>query len=175
MGENYGTKGLLVLIVPRAQINLDYFKIISKNLNETLKFTFGNILPDLINRPDIYDLKEKLNDQTEASSSIKNQLDAFFNLFHKRLISSALFEKYDNNTDELEKISVSNRQRIYMEMRTKFLNAMSNMDLPFSIRTDLDTALSQLESQEFVDLENNYYRYRRQYLVTGTCMFYKVR
>lgn len=197
MHENYGKRGVLVLIVPSEKIDLEYFKVVSKNVNDTFRFTFGSSINKMIYRKiSDYDLTEGSQlqqnyEKREEIVMIKSQLDKFFTQINKRLCESTQFELFNNRLDDAKQNMISNssslkstpdsrllayanRLNIYNEMRTKFLNSYPYYDLPFNIKTDLDSALVNLEAQEFVDLENTSYKNRRLFSVQGSCLFFKV-
>ena len=53
----------------------------------------------------------------------------------------------------LQDKSMSLRRTNYLlEIRSKFINSMPYLDLPFEMKCDLDATLSDIEAQEFVDL-----------------------
>lgn len=193
MEENFGNKGLMVLIVPGEKISLDYLQIVAKNLNDTFQLIFGkNIIKKLgkaLLDDEIYDSQV----ETKEVCKIKLELDRFFNQLNKHLNESSLFDLFDNTFDDskanannatsvmlnlmnanVQKLNNLNRFNIFNEMKGKFMQSIPIYDLPFNIKTDLHTALANLEAQEFVDLENSHYKYRRLFSVVGSCMFFRV-
>ena len=180
--KNYGKQGVLVLITPSHSVDLDYFKVVSFNLNQTVRFTFGANITRMINR--LQDLNEAQHQDTEEEiARLKTQLDEFFAKLNRRLLESTYFELFDNSLDDAKQhlvapnsqLSFLNRINVYREMRTKFLNSFPYYELPFNIKTDLDSALVNLEAQEFVDdLERASFKTRRLFTVAGSCLFYKV-
>lgn len=171
------------MITPSETIDVEYFKVVSSNLNQTLKFTFGAHISRLINRRNDFDIEA----QQSASSSkelfqLKPQLDEFFAQLNRRLIQSAHFELFNNALDDSKQsqspfktLGFLSRLNIYREMRTKFFDTIPYYDLPFNIKTDLDSALVNLEAQEFVDeVERASFRTRRLFTIKGSCLFFKV-
>ncbi len=191
LGEHYGNNGQMVFIMPSENINESYFKKTAKNLNQTFKFTFGSILPKLLNtynNSDNHLLDLNLVQDMNELNKIKIEMDSFFNSLNRKLSKSALFHLYNkendffkdntglnnNQSDSSETLSYETRVELFDEMKTKIFDTIPFFDLPDALRTDLDTIMADLESQEFVDVENNFYRYRRQYSLMGSCLFYKV-
>lgn len=165
-------------IAPSAMLDLNYFKTISAELNRTLKFTFGSNISRMINRQ--HDLQYQANDELVI---LKASLDDFFAKFNRRLLEATYFEVFDNPLDDFRqshqnssnRLGFSNRLNVYREMRTKFMNSMPYHDLPFNIKTDLDSALVNLEAQEFFDdLEKPSCKTRRLFTIKGSCLFFKV-
>ena len=174
LGENFGPNGLLVFLVPANKIELDYFKVVSKELNETFKFTFGDMInkillaDDVVNNSDL-NLNNYFNNLNNESNIkvIRNQFDMFFSQLSQRLVVASLFNLYNslhnkcmninlvNNMqqkEQLSKLSNLSRFNFLIEMRAKFLNKIPYFDLPFDIKCDLDVAMSDIEAQEFFDL-----------------------
>ena len=186
LGENYGNNGQMVLIMPSEQIDIKYFKLIAKNLNTIFKFTFGSVLPKLLNtNNENFLLDLNIVQDINELNSIKTEMDTFFSQFNKRITRSTLFYLFDEenklfkshfstNENAGNKLISLNRIELFDEMKGIYMNSIPYLDLPDSLRTDLDTILIDLEAQEFVDLENNFYRYRRLFLINGSCLFYKV-
>ncbi|RNA03711.1 inturned isoform X1 [Brachionus plicatilis] len=159
--KNFGNKGLLVIIVPGDQIDAEYFKTLAKNLNATYKFTFGSqTLSTLVNP----------SENLESKNLLRFELDAFFNHFHKRLIQSSLFSMFNANSKNL---SFYEKVWCYNEMKTKVFDSIPFFELPTGLKIDLETVLSDLESQETVDLGGNDSGYRRLFHVYGSCLFFQ--
>ncbi|CAF0843916.1 unnamed protein product [Brachionus calyciflorus] len=166
--ENYGNKGLLVILAPSDQINIHYFKILSKNLNETYKFTFGSsTLTNLI----------FLDDDLESKKSTKTQLDTFFNNFHRRLLQSTQFNFFDSTyaSPNLPKqiLNYQEKTKCYNEMRSKIFDSIPFFELPHGLKIDLETLLSDLESQDFIGLNGAKDGHRRNFYVIGSCLFFQ--
>lgn len=178
--ENFGKRGVLVVITPCEMIDLEFFNKISSDLNRTLKFTFGGNIKRVIRRTQ--DLAEVQHQATEEVLKLKSQLDEFFAKFNRRLLESTYFELFDNRLDDAKQALIQTKQlnfltrlNVYREMRTKFMNSVPYFDLPFNIKTDLDSALVNLEAQEFVDdLERTSFKTRRLFTIKGSCLFFKV-
>jgi hypothetical protein len=175
----------MVLIVPNEHISERYFKSIANSLNTSFKFTFGSILPKLLNTsPDnpILDLSS-IQDISELSS-IKLEMDKFFSLFNARLTKASLFRHFNDgghqtkpnaeNVDKNYKMSCSHRIEMFKEMQKIFTNSIPFLDIPHPLSSDLDNILADLEAQEFIDLENAFNRYMRLFSINGSCLFYKV-
>jgi len=176
LGQNYGPNGLLVFLVPADKIELDFFKVVSKNLNDTFKFTFGDMINRILLTDDattnadlnLYNYFNNLNNE-EDIKLIRVQFDNFFSQLNQRLFISSLFNLYNSlhnksiNTnlinnlqqkEQLSKLSNLNRFNFLIEMRTKFINKIPYFDLPHDLKCDLDLAMADIEAQEFVDLVN---------------------
>ena len=193
LGDNYGPNGLLVFIVPSEQIDVDYFKTISANLNRTFKFTFGNVIDRILSDEfENSNLNNYFNNPLNEPDikKLRVQFDDFFGQINQRLFISSLFNLYNtihnkifnanliNNQQQqqhLSKLSNLDRFNFLIEMRDKFINTIPYLDLPHNIKCDLDSAMIDVEAQEFIDLENNYYKNRRQFNIVGSCLFFKVR
>ena len=129
-------------MVPFEQFHLNYLKVLAKNLNETLKFGFGDLIGRLRN--------------PSEETKLKSELDAFFAQMKNRFSHLPTMRTYNaiknlvkpQNT-KIEKNSSVSR---LIDMRSKFINKMPFLDLPFDLKTDLDATLSDVEAQEFVDL-----------------------
>jgi hypothetical protein len=183
--ENYGKKGVLVLIVPSGRVDVDYLKVIGKNLNETFKFTFGEAA-----------YMDELLGSKSMPERLKQELDMFFRHVDKHLHEASLFELFNNKWEDFKsngngvvsnlankrpnnetsaggKLSWLNRYNIFSDMRSKFCQSCPFFDLPFNIKTDLDTALANMEAQEFVDLDSGHYKLRRLFSVEGSCLFFR--
>ena len=193
LSDNYGPNGLLVFIVPSEQIDVNYFKTISANLNRTFKFTFGNVIDRILSDEfENSNLNNYFNNPLNEPDikKLRVQFDDFFGQINQRLFISSLFNLYNtihnktfnvnliNNQQQqqhLSKLSNLDRFNFLIEMRDKFINSIPYLDLPYNIKCDLDSAMIDVEAQEFIDLENNYYKNRRQFNIIGSCLFYKVR
>ena len=174
LGQNYGPNGLLVFLVPADKIELDYFKVVSKSLNETFKFTFGDMINKILLTDDatsnfdlnLFNYFNNLNNEDDIKR-IRTQFDNFFSQLNQRLIVSSLFNLYNsihnkcsninliNNIqqkEQLSKLSNLNRFNFLIEMRTKSINKIPYFDLPFELKCDLDMAMTDIEAQEFFDL-----------------------
>ena len=174
LGQNYGPNGILVFLVPADKIELDYFKVLSTNLNETFKFTFGDMISRILLSDEatasddlnLYNYFNNLNNE-QGIKLIRTQFDNFFSQLNQRLFITSLFNLYNSihnkcmNTnlinnlqqkEQLSKLSNLNGFNFFIELRTKFLNKIPYFDLPFDIKCDLDMAMSDIEAQEFVDL-----------------------
>lgn len=161
-----------MFLVPTMHIDLTYFKMISKRLNETFRFTFGHIWNKMISVNDDHEMTNE--DNEEVNRNLKSQMDAFFSQINKRLKISSLFNTYKSEHEATaNKLNTFNNVQIFTEMRSKLIDQIPFYDLPFDLKCDLDSALNDLEAQEFVDLENIYYKNRRQFLINGCCIFYK--
>ncbi len=164
LNQNFSRTSLLVLIVPAEQISLDYLKIIATNLNSTLKFTFGNLFSSIH--------KTAVKDKLHSSPELKEQLDTFFAQIKSRFLYQTSKKQQINDTNYNKKLLLR-RANFFNEIKSKFINAVPYFDLPYQLKCDLDVALADIEAQEFVDLENNHFKTRRQFSVTGGCLFYR--
>ncbi len=146
--------------------------MISKRLNETFRFTFGHIWDEMISANDGLEMTNE--DNQEVNRNLKSQMDAFFSQINKRLKICSLFNTYKSEHEATSnKLNAFNNVEIFTEMRSKLIDKIPFYDLPFDLKCDLDSALNDLEAQEFVDLDNIYYKHRRQFLINGCCIFYK--
>lgn len=196
--ENFGKQGVLVMITPSRMLDLNYYKLVSRNLNHTLRFTFGASISRAIRRRAL----ELIDNDTNASSGhysvdgggedalkLRAHLDEFFVKFNRRLLESTYFELFNNALDDAKQNLMStpraltflHRVNVFREMRAKFLDSLPYHDLPFNIKTDLDSALVNLEAQEMfadnddVDLDKRAsLKTRRLFNVKGCCLFFKV-
>lgn len=155
--ENYSKSGILTLIIPLEQINLSYLKILAKILNKTFKFTFGNLFNRLIDE----NLENRLSESEKQD--ISSELDNYFSQ-----IKSRFFQTQSNSANFLNRSTstlVQQQQQLFQrqqesirrmnllnEMRSKFFDSVPYLDLPFPLKSDIDSALNDLEAQEFVDL-----------------------
>lgn len=168
------------MITPSDMLDLNYYKVVSANLNRTLRFTFGASISRAIRRRTL-DLTEVQHQSSEELLKLKANLDEFFLKFNRRLLESTHFELFDNPLDDAKQNLLPTRQlnfiarvNVYREMRAKTMNSMPYYDLPFNIKTDIDSALVNLEAQEFVDdLERASLKTRRIFAVKGSCLFFK--
>lgn len=159
--KNFGNKGLMVIIVPRNQVDMEYFKILAKNLNESYKFTFGSKTLNTLLDP---------NEDLENKNFFRSELDVFFNQFHQRLIQSSLFRTFNKDASNL---SYFEKVWCYNEMKTKIFDSIPFFELPIGLKIDLETVLSDLESQESIDIGRNDSGYRRLFHVYGSCLFFQ--
>lgn len=155
----FSKSGVLVLVVPNDQIRLDYLKVIATNLNSTLQFTFG----DLFLKKDTESVKRTI----DSSVKTKHQLDTFFSHLKHRFLSR------NAKTKTQDKSANKKRSNFLNTIKSKFINSIPFFDLPADLKCDLDATLSDIEAQEFIDLENNYYKNRRQFTISGSVLFYK--
>lgn len=158
----------MVVVVPSEQINSEHFKLMAENLNHTFKFTFGSVLPKLLNHEAAHDDDQSV---TRHLASTRTQIDHFFVQFNKRVNRVASFHSFD-------KLNLANKVNLFDEMRSGYINSIPRAasDLPHGLRLDLDSVLYELEAQEFInDLEIRHYKYKRMFIVTGGCLFYKVK
>jgi hypothetical protein len=153
-GKSYGQNGLLVFLVPSEHIDLNYFKIISHNLNDLFQFTFGKQIENLLlsnneNETNYEQIKLKMNC---FFSQLKNPLNmsSIFNLF----LNSSNTKKQSQQQKQYLASKMTNQSRIYIysEMKSKFINQIPYIELPYDLKTYLDMSLGAVEAQEMNDL-----------------------
>jgi len=129
------------MVVPNDQIRLDYLKVISKNLKNTLHFTFG----DLFMKKSTECLKRTIDSHPKT----KQQLDTFFSLLKHRFMSRNASASLRKTQDK----SLNKKRSNFLDtIKSKFINAIPFFDLPVDLKCDLDATLSDIEAQEFIDL-----------------------
>jgi hypothetical protein len=152
------------MIVKDKGILLDYLKVISVNLCKTIRFSFGRHFTRKVE---------------------KTRLDEFFQKLAKRISLWSAFDLRYMQANESSKLPLQfgaqnqynkskRRLESLMDMRTKIINSMGFLELPYDLKCELDSAISDVEAQEFVDMEEVFYRNRRQFFIMGSCLFYKV-
>jgi len=146
-------------------MNLDYLKVIAKNLNSTLQFTFGDLFST--------NSKTHARQQLHSNPKLKEQLDTFFAQIKSRFLYHGPKRQHVHDNPGHNKPLSSRRSNYFSAVKSKFINAVPYFDLPSQIKCDLDATLVDVEAQEFVDLESNHYKNRRQFYVNGGCLFYK--
>jgi hypothetical protein len=154
--KTYGPNGILVFLVPSEHIDLNYFKILSKNLNDLFQFTFGNQVEKLL-----------FNNENETNEmdvkQIKLKMDYFFAQLKQPLNMSSIFNLFlnsgNNSKQSLQqkqylanKMTQQNRIYIYSEMKSKFLNQIPYIELPYDLKTYLDMSIGSVEAHEMNDL-----------------------
>lgn len=193
--DNFGKQGVLVMITPSRMLDLSYYKLVSRNLNHTLRFTFGASISRAIRRRAL----DLIDDDNNAGShysvdgeealKLRAHLDEFFVKFNRRLLESTYFELFNNALDDAKQnlmptraLTFLHRVNVFREMRAKFLDSLPYHDVPFNIKTDLDSAMVNLEAQEmFADNDDDddldkraSLKTRRLFNVKGCCLFFKV-
>ena len=155
-GKMYGPNGILVFMVPSEHIDLNYFKILSQNLNDLFQFTFGNQIEKLLSNNE-----NEINEMN--SKQVKLKMDCFFAQLKHTLNMSSIFNLFlnsGNNTKQSQqqkkylanKMTNQNRIFIYSEMKSKFLNQIPYIELPYDLKTFLDMSIGAVEAQEMNDL-----------------------
>lgn len=158
--ENYSKQGVLILLIPSEQISLNYLKVLARNLNKAFKFTFGDLFTRLVNER----LDKRLSEQERLKINL--ELDAFFAQIKYRYIPQApttittLMNRSTTGTlllpaQQQAQVRMQEnirRMNLLNELRSKFIDSVPYLDLPFELKCDLDLALNDLEAQEFVDL-----------------------
>ncbi|NWR68812.1 INTU protein, partial [Centropus unirufus] len=138
---------LLVIGLPEENVPLPQLKNKIEDVVRTLKFMYGSL------------------DSAFCQVQNVSRLDHFFNLFFQRALQPARLKS--NATPSAQH---------YDTCSALFLDSLPGLrwlTLPQEIKMEIDTALSDLEANDFAELSEDYYDMRRLYLIMGSCLFYK--
>lgn len=154
MAQDHASDEVMFLIVPADRMHIDYLSIAASEMQSTFKLLFGSYSSLLFMD------KEKMQ-------ATKRQLDSFFTYLFKRLQLASLFPNLDSSQSFItssglfpnaqdpsihNKFLIKQHLNLLIEMRSKLIDSLPFLDLPYHIKTDLDATLSDLEAQEFVDI-----------------------
>ncbi|XP_041514833.1 protein inturned isoform X2 [Microtus oregoni] len=138
---------LLLIGLPAEEVPLPQLRNMIEDVAQTLKFMYGSL--------------------DSAFCQVENtpRLDHFFSLFFQRALQP----------DRLH-LSASPSAQQYDAASAVLLDSLPGvrwLTLPQELKVELDTALSDLEANDFEELSEDYCDMRRLYTILGSSLFYK--
>ncbi|KAM4707342.1 protein inturned isoform 2-T2 [Discoglossus pictus] len=138
---------LFIISFPAERIPLLQLKNMTADIVRTLKVMYGTL------------------DRAFCEKENGPRLNHFFSLFFQRTIKLSMLTANSGHGppfyDAVSSPIVDN------------LPGARWLSLPEDVKMEIDTVLSDLESQDFAELSEDYYDMRRLYMIMGTCLFYK--
>ncbi|XP_049741321.1 protein inturned [Elephas maximus indicus] len=138
---------LLLIGLPAEEVPLPRLRNMIEDAAHTLKFMYGSL--------------------DSAFCQVENvpRLDHFFNLFFQRALQPT--KLHSNASHSAQQYDASSAVLLDNLPGVRWLT------LPWEIKVELDTALSNLEAADFAELSEDYYDMRRLYTIVGSSLFYK--
>ncbi|XP_060102794.1 protein inturned isoform X2 [Heteronotia binoei] len=138
---------LLVIGLPAESVPLSQLRNMTADVVRTLTFMYGSLDSAFFQMENI------------------SRMDHFFCLFFQQALQPARRHS-----------SVSPGSHHYDACSALFLYNFPGvrwLSLPQEIKVEIDTALCDLEAEDFAELSEDFYNMRRLYTVLGSCLFYK--